>query len=90
MRVWIDQDLCTGDALCTASCPEVFAVHSDGLAYVRQVEWSTPAGLSATSGEPLLRGASGLAEVPDFLVDPVLDAVEACPSECIFIEVGES
>ena len=24
MRVWIDQDLCTGDGLCVDHCPEVF------------------------------------------------------------------
>ncbi|HMK11884.1 MAG TPA: ferredoxin, partial [Acidimicrobiales bacterium] len=24
MRVWIDQDLCTGDGLCLDHCPDVF------------------------------------------------------------------
>ncbi|NCZ90909.1 MAG: ferredoxin, partial [Actinobacteria bacterium] len=24
MRVWIDQDLCTGDGLCIDHCPDVF------------------------------------------------------------------
>ncbi|NCX05803.1 MAG: ferredoxin, partial [Actinobacteria bacterium] len=24
MRVWIDQDLCTGDGLCVDLCPDVF------------------------------------------------------------------
>ena len=37
MRVWIDQDLCTGDGLCTDHCPEVFTILEDGIAYVRQV-----------------------------------------------------
>jgi ferredoxin len=31
MRVWIDQDLCTGDGLCTDHCPEVFALLDDGI-----------------------------------------------------------
>ncbi|MBA2495568.1 MAG: ferredoxin, partial [Acidimicrobiia bacterium] len=35
MRVWIDQDLCTGDGLCTDHAPEVFVLLDDGIAYVR-------------------------------------------------------
>lgn len=26
MKVWIDQDLCTGDALCTEICPSMFVM----------------------------------------------------------------
>ena len=37
MKVWIDQDLCTGDGLCTEICPSVFEMHNDGLAYVKAV-----------------------------------------------------
>ncbi|NCV46692.1 MAG: ferredoxin, partial [Actinobacteria bacterium] len=29
MRVWIDQDLCTGDGLCVDQCPEVFTLLED-------------------------------------------------------------
>ena len=36
MRVWIDQDLCTGDGLCVDHCPDVFMQLEDGIAYVRQ------------------------------------------------------
>ncbi len=36
MRVWIDQDLCTGDGLCTDHCPEVFMLLDDGMSYVRE------------------------------------------------------
>ena len=36
MKVWIDQDLCTGDGLCAEICPEVFVMRDDGLAYVQE------------------------------------------------------
>ena len=35
MKVWIDQDLCTGDGLCEEIAPDVFAMLDDGLAYVK-------------------------------------------------------
>jgi ferredoxin len=35
MKVWIDQDLCTGDGLCEEICPSVFTLLDDGLAYVK-------------------------------------------------------
>ncbi len=35
-RVWIDQDLCTGDGLCVDVVPEVFTLLEDGIAYVCQ------------------------------------------------------
>ena len=34
VRVWIDQDLCTGDGLCVDHCHEVFTLLEDGIAYV--------------------------------------------------------
>jgi ferredoxin len=30
MRLWVDQDLCTGDGLCTDHCPEVFILLEAG------------------------------------------------------------
>ena len=36
MKVWIDQDLCTGDGLCEEIAPSVFTLLDDGLAYVRE------------------------------------------------------
>ena len=36
MRVWIDQDLCTGDGLCVDHCPDVFTQLEDGIAYVTE------------------------------------------------------
>ena len=35
MKVWIDQDLCTGDGLCVQLAPQVFEFDVDGLAYVK-------------------------------------------------------
>lgn len=76
MKVWIDQDLCTGDGLCEEICPEVFTLLDDGLAYVKEGAEvkSTPA------------GAEGVAVVPAGLEDAVTEASEECPGECIFIE----
>src|SRR3954471_19961952 len=31
MKVWIDQDLCTGDGLCTDHAPDVFASRHNGI-----------------------------------------------------------
>ena len=36
MKVWIDQDLCTGDGLCEEICPDVFVGKDDGLFYVKE------------------------------------------------------
>ena len=44
LKVWIDQDLCTGDGLCTEICPDIFEMHDDGLAYVKEVGWKSIAG----------------------------------------------
>ncbi|HVX23422.1 MAG TPA: ferredoxin [Acidimicrobiales bacterium] len=76
MRVWIDQDLCTGDGLCEEICPAVFTLLDDGLAYVKE-------------GDRVLNdpgGAQGRALVPTELEDVVREAAEECPGECIFIE----
>ena len=76
MKVWIDQDLCTGDGLCEEIAADVFVMQDDGLAYV------------AENGQRLEGGGPEvLAEVPDGLVSDVIDAAEECPGECIFIEV---
>jgi ferredoxin len=77
MRVWIDQDLCTGDGLCVDHCPDVFVQLEDGIAYV------------ADDGFPLNDpgGSSSLAVVHPRNVQLVIDSAIACPGECIFIEV---
>jgi ferredoxin len=77
MRVWIDQDLCTGDGLCLDHCPDVFVQLEDGIAYV------------AEAGRALHDpgGSGSLAQVPERHYQSVVDAAEACPGECIFIEM---
>ncbi len=76
MKVWIDQDLCTGDGLCEEICPQVFTLGDDGLAYVKD------------DGQVLDNpgGAEGLAKVPTNYEDAVRKASEECPGECIFVE----
>jgi ferredoxin len=76
MKVWIDQDLCTGDGLCEEIAPAVFTLLDDGLAYVKESDQ-----VRCDPG-----GAAGMARVPDELEDAVVEAAEECPGECIFIE----
>ena len=77
MKVWIDQDLCTGDGLCEEISPEVFTLLDDGLAYVKDATkvYSDPG------------GAEGMAEIPEKELEGVIESAEECPGECIFIEV---
>jgi ferredoxin len=82
MKVWIDQDLCTGDGLCEEIAPAVFTLLDDGLAYVKE----TVDGKTKVMNEP--GGSAGLASVPEDLEDAVQEAAEECPGECIFIEKG--
>ncbi len=35
MKVWIDRDLCTGDAICADEVPDVFEMDDEGLALVK-------------------------------------------------------
>jgi ferredoxin len=81
MRVWIDQDLCTGDGLCAELAPSVFVLLDDGLAYVKQNGRSFD---GTAPDRPA--GAEGLAIVPAPLLDAVIEAAEECPGECIFVE----
>ena len=75
MKVWIDQDLCTGDGLCEEIAPDVFVLLDDGLAYVKE-------------GEKVFgAGPEGLANVSDDQVEACIESAEECPGECIFLEV---
>ena len=76
MKVWIDQDLCTGDGLCEEIAPSIFTLLDDGLAYVKEGD--------KVLSEP--GGAEALAGIPDNMLDSVVEAAEECPGECIFIE----
>ena len=73
LRVWIDQELCTGDGLCVQYAPEVFEFDIDGLAYVKDV-----------SGE--LRAAPGArVDVPESLRLDVINSAKECPGDCIHV-----
>ena len=65
MKVWIDQDLCTGDGLCEEIAPDVFTLLDDGLAYVREGDKI----YAAAKGNP--QGAEGMASFPDSKLDAV-------------------
>jgi ferredoxin len=77
MKVWIDQDLCTGDGLCEEIAPDVFTLLDDGLAYVRE-----GATIFSDPGGP-----GGLAVIPAGQEEATIESAEECPGECIFIEV---
>jgi len=76
MRVWIDQDLCTGDGLCTDHCPDVFVLLDDGISYVRD-----QSGPATNPG-----GARSQVAVPLRYESNVINAALDCPAECIFLE----
>lgn len=84
MKVWIDQDLCTGDGLCVEITPALFDMHSDGLAYVKEEFWSDI--YNGMGGDPKLQMATGTATVPDNLIESAIESAEDCPGECIFLE----
>jgi ferredoxin len=77
MRVWIDQDLCTGDGLCVDHCFDVFTLLDDGIAYVMEAE--------QVLNDP--GGPGSLAYVPERHHLSVVEAADVCPGECIFIEM---
>ena len=73
LRVWVDQDLCTGDGLCVQYAPEVFEFDVDGLAYVKDA-----------AGELQLAPGSRV-DIPAHLRLEVVDAARDCPGECIHV-----
>ncbi|MGH9178289.1 MAG: ferredoxin [Acidimicrobiales bacterium] len=75
MKVWIDQDLCTGDGLCEEIAPAVFTLLDDGLAYVKEGDRVFNPG-----------GPEAQAVVPTGMEDDTIESAEECPGECIFIE----
>jgi ferredoxin len=89
MKVWIDQDLCTGDGLCEEIAPDVFFGMDDGLFYVKESKDNFGAEkLFDGSANPA--GAEGMARIPDGGLERVIESAEECPGECIFIDVGEA
>jgi ferredoxin len=89
LKVWIDQDLCTGDGLCAEIAPDIFEMADDGLAYVKEVHWKSIAGPDGGKGDPVYKMATGLAGVPGELVEATIESAEECPGECIYIELVE-
>ena len=79
MRVWIDQDLCTGDGLCVDHCPGAFVKLEDGIAYVAE--------RGVALNDPGSSGSLAYVEQRDHLA--VVQAAEVCPGECIFIEIDD-
>jgi ferredoxin len=73
LRVWIEQDLCTGDGLCVQYAPEVFEFDIDGLAYVKD-----------DSGD-LLATPGARVSVPDNLRLDVISSARECPGDCIHV-----
>ena len=73
VRVWVDQDLCTGDGLCVQYAPTVFEFDIDGLAYVKD------------DGGELLTSPGSRTDVPAHLRLDVIDAAKDCPGECIHV-----
>jgi ferredoxin len=73
MRVWVDQDRCTGDGLCVQYAPEVFEFDIDGLAYVKDPDGNLLTDPGARTG------------VPEQLRLAVVDSVRECPGECIHL-----
>ena len=74
LRVWIDQELCTGDWLCVQYAPEVFEFDIDGLAYVKDER-----------GE-LLAAPGARTDVPTGLRLDVISSAKECPGDCIHVE----
>jgi ferredoxin len=74
IRVWIDQDECSGVGVCVDACPQVFTLGDDGLAYLRSADG--------------LRGSHQPVDVDDALAESVLDAADDCPQDCIHVDSG--
>lgn len=72
IHVWIDQDECSGVGVCVDACPQVFTLGDDGLAYLRSANG--------------LVGSHQTVAVGDALAESVLDAVDDCPQNCIYID----
>jgi ferredoxin len=74
MRVWIDQDCCTGAGLCVDHCPDLFVVLEDGIGYVHD------------GADVITAPDHRTVAVPRRYEQAAIDAVERCPGECIYLE----
>ncbi|KWX01297.1 ferredoxin [Carbonactinospora thermoautotrophica] len=73
LKVWIDQNLCTGDGLCAQYAPDVFELDIDGLAYVK-----------GPDGELRQQHCASVPVPPDLVLN-VIDSAKECPGECIHV-----
>jgi ferredoxin len=69
MRVWIDQELCTGDGLCEDISPDTFRLGDDNLAYVREDKKYFGTTRVCGAGEDGGIGPAGQARVPTDIED---------------------
>ena len=76
MKVWIDQDLCTGDGVCEELCPSVFTLLDNGLTYVKARRHRLR--------QPRRRGTDGARALATSRTRS-REAADECPGECIFI-----
>lgn len=89
LMVWIDQDLCTGDGICSEICPDVFEAREDGLWVVKEESDHFGSrivfdGVDGAGHGPDM--GKGVARIPDKLIEDSVEAAEECPGECIMIE----
>ena len=87
--VWVDQNECMGAGTCAQIAPEVFKPIGDGLWAVAESApcFENPIVFNGGNGPgegP--SGQDGMARIPAELHDVVLDAIDECPGECIYIE----
>lgn len=75
-RVWVDQDLCTGDGICAQLAPEVFKIHWDGLAYVHHDD------------DEILEGPGATVPIDPKRAAAVVESARECPGDCICIVEG--
>jgi ferredoxin len=73
LRVWIDQELCTGDGLCVQDAPDTFEFDVDGLAYVK-----------GSDGE-LLTEPGATTTISESAAREVLESAKDCPGRCIHV-----
>ena len=79
MKVWIDQDLCTGDGLCEEMPPTCSPCSTT-------VSPTSRRGARSAAAKGNRQGAEGMANIPDGQLDAVIESAEECPGECIYIE----
>ena len=69
--------------MCSEIAPDIFEMHSDGLAYVKERSWhslsSKTPGSNDNGGEPIYQMAEGMANVPEDYLEAVIESADECP-----------